>query len=100
MDDLAKEGKLGQWYWLGLPHRPEHPGRHYFAQAKRVPEAGQSPPLEWGDEPRTFTERETVGVAKCLEARGWGNCCHLCRMKGHFQKDCPTPHRKCKVDLT
>ena len=95
LEAMAREGRLGgSWYWPGIPGREQHPGRHYFAYMKR--EAGETPPLSWGEEPQTFTQRQMESVEKSLRTRRGRNRCRLCRVKGHFQKDCTTPHCKCR----
>ena len=100
MKVLADERSArGRFYWPGVPDHPLHPCQYTFPQYRRErylqPGGGKVNVSEAIDPSGRVLTRAAAKIAH-REKRKLSIQCKLCGEKGHFMKDCPTPHCWCE----
>jgi len=82
----------GRFYWQGLPGVREHPNRLTFPSYRREQDLNREACLPLDHRAALMKSAQDAGMS----TRRKMNLCKWCGNMGHFFKDCPTPHTRCK----
>src|SRR5712691_7653039 len=81
----------GRFYWQGLTGVREHPNREAFPPYRREQDIAREACMPLNHRAAVIRAATEAGMTTHRVT----NDCRLCGLKGHFLKDCPTPHAKC-----
>ena len=97
---LADERSAGgRFYWPGVPDHPLHPCQYTFPQyrcERYLQLGGGKVNVSKAIDPSSRVLARAVAKISHREKRKLSIWCKLCGEKGHFMKDCPTPHCRCE----
>ena len=82
----------GRFYWQGLPGLNEHPNQLVFPPYRHKPDLA----CEADSAINHDAAIRRVAQEALLRTRKRETLCRWCGLTGHFFKDCPTPHTKCR----
>ena len=82
----------GRFYWQGLPGLNEHPNRLVFPPYRHE----QDLACEADSAINHDAAIRRVAQEALLRTRKRETLCRWCGLTGHFFKDCPAPHTKCR----
>ena len=82
----------GRFYWQGLPGLNEHPNRLVFPPYRREQDLAREANGAVDHRTAVWMTANEAG----LRTRKREMLCRWCGLTGHFFKDCPAPHTKCR----